>query len=323
MRWWGLYTQRRQGIPGGKTAIAAARGARCGVLHAARAQRRRRAEQRPGPGHRRHLERVRPRDRRHLRPAEHPAALDPDRGRARDLAAPGGGRARHHRGVRRHAPGRPRLTGGRRRRRRDHRRHPRDRRDPAPLHRRPRLGEPAAQVQERGIRLAAAGRRPRDQRHLLHRGGASGARPRLRRVGRRRAVHGAEAGHPAGRLGAAGRGRGCLVRRHPAVPRLRLPAAAHQGADQVPDRGLGRGEVPHGARRGVPRPAAASTAPRRPRLPPTPATTWASTRSATAASTWAPPRPSGGSPGRNWPGSPIWPRSTAAGGSGSRRIRSS
>ena len=50
------------------------------------------------------------------------------------------------------------------------------------------------------------------------------------------------------RAGARGLGGG---RRR--LPRLRLPAAAAPGQDQVPDRRLGRGEVPRGHGEGVPR----------------------------------------------------------------------
>ena len=50
-------------------------------------------------------QRLRPRHRRHHRPAEHPAALDPGRGHAGDLARARGGRPVDHRGVRRHARG--------------------------------------------------------------------------------------------------------------------------------------------------------------------------------------------------------------------------
>ena len=50
---------------------------------------------------RRDLHRVRPRHRGHLRPAERPVPLDPDRGHAGDLAATGQRRAADHRGVRR------------------------------------------------------------------------------------------------------------------------------------------------------------------------------------------------------------------------------
>ena len=82
-----------------------------------------------------------------------------------DLAAARGGRPHHHRGVRRHPAGDPRLPGRRRRGRRDHRRHAGDRGDRAPVRRRPGAVQPAAQVQDRDLRLAAPGRRPRGQRH--------------------------------------------------------------------------------------------------------------------------------------------------------------
>ena len=61
--------------------------ARRRVLHAAGPHRRRPAHHRAAAGHRRDLARVRPRHRRHHRPAEHPAALDPHRGRPRDLGS--------------------------------------------------------------------------------------------------------------------------------------------------------------------------------------------------------------------------------------------
>ncbi len=65
-----------------------------------------------------------PGHRRHHRPAEHPAPLDPGRGHAGDLAAARGGRPADHRGVRRLPPGGARQPGRRRRRRRGARRHP-------------------------------------------------------------------------------------------------------------------------------------------------------------------------------------------------------
>ena len=58
-------------------------------------------------------------------------------------------RADQHRGLRRLAAAVPRLPRRRRRRRRDHRRHPGARGDQAPLHRRPGVLQPAAQVQDR------------------------------------------------------------------------------------------------------------------------------------------------------------------------------
>ena len=92
-RWWGLYTQRKPGIDGGRTATLSAGRARRRVLHAARSHRRRPADHRAAARHRRHLERVRPRHRRPHRPPEHPAALDRGRGDARDLAPARGRRA--------------------------------------------------------------------------------------------------------------------------------------------------------------------------------------------------------------------------------------
>ena len=118
LRWWGLYTQRGPGIDGGQDGDAGARGARGRVLHAAGPHRRRAADHRQLRTIAEPLDRVRPRHRRRHRPAEHPAALDPDRGRARDLGAARGGRAVDHRGVRRHPAHHPRLPAGRGRRRR-------------------------------------------------------------------------------------------------------------------------------------------------------------------------------------------------------------
>ena len=80
---------------------AGAARARGRVLHAPRPGRRRPARPRPAARDRGHLHRVRPGHRRHHRPAEHPAALDPGRGHAGDLAAARGGRPADHRGVRR------------------------------------------------------------------------------------------------------------------------------------------------------------------------------------------------------------------------------
>ena len=87
MRWWGLYTQRKPGIDGGKTAILEPEElddeyfmlrVRIDGGRLTTAQLR---------VDRRDLAGVRPRHRRHHRPAEHPAPLDPHRGRARDLAS--------------------------------------------------------------------------------------------------------------------------------------------------------------------------------------------------------------------------------------------
>ena len=101
-RWMGLYTQRQQGIPGGQTATLEPEELEAPILHDAGAHRRRCAHQRAAARRRRHLDRVRPRRRRRQRPAERPAALDPHRGRAGDLAP-----ARGRRAV---APPRPAAT---------------------------------------------------------------------------------------------------------------------------------------------------------------------------------------------------------------------
>ena len=207
---------------------------------------------RAAAGDRPDLGRLRPGHRRRHRPAERAAALDPDRGRAGDLAPARGGRAAHHRGLRRLPAGDPRLAGGRHRRRRDHRPdpgHPGHRR---PLHRRPAVLEPAAQVQDGDHRPSAARRGAGGQRHRLRRRRAPRARARLRPLGRRRPVDQPDAGRTAGRLGARGGGRRGLGRGDRPVPGLRLPAAADPGADQVPGRRLGSGEVPRGAGDRVP-----------------------------------------------------------------------
>ena len=126
---WGLYTQRKPGIDGGRTATLDAARARGRVLHAARPHRRRAAHDRAAARHRGHLDRVRPRHGRPDRPPEHPAALDPRRGRPRDLAPPRGRGPADHRGVRRRPARHPGLARRRHRRRRAHRPDAADRRD--------------------------------------------------------------------------------------------------------------------------------------------------------------------------------------------------
>ena len=80
---------------------------------------------------------------------------------------------------------------------------PGDRGDPAPLHRLAGVLQPAAQVQDRDQRVAAAGRRARGQRHRVRRRRPPGARAGLRPLGRRRPVDQPDAGAAARRLGAA------------------------------------------------------------------------------------------------------------------------
>ena len=232
---------------------AGARGARRPLLHAPRPARRRGADHRAAARPRRDQPDLRARHRGRHGPAEHPVPLDRDREHAGDLAAPGEPRDDHDGGVRRHAPGDPRLARRRHRRGRRDRPAPGDRRDPRALHRRQGVLQPAAQVQDGD--LLAAGRRARGQRHLLRRRRAPRARPGLRPVGRRRALDEPEDRAAPGRLGAARRGPGRLGGRRLDLPGLRLPPAAAPRADQVPGRRLGRREVPAGAGGRVPAPA--------------------------------------------------------------------
>ena len=80
---------------------------------------------------------------------------------------------------------------------------------------------------------------------------------RLRPLGRRRAVHQPDVRPAAGRVRPAGRGRRGVGRRHAAVPRLRLPALAQPRPAEVPDRRLGAEKFREVLREGVPRPRAA------------------------------------------------------------------
>ncbi len=179
-----------------------ARAARAGrrVLHAPGPDRRRRADHRAAAGDRPDLGRVRPRHRRRHRPAERPAALDPGRGRAGDLAPARGRRAVHHRGLRRLPAGHPRLAGRRHRRGRDHRPDPGDPRPSPTATSATRVRQPAAQVQDRDHRPPVPGRRAGDERHRLRRRRAPRARARLRPLGRRRAVDQPDVRPTAGRL---------------------------------------------------------------------------------------------------------------------------
>ena len=100
MRWWGLYTQRKPGIDGGKTATLEPEELEDEYFMMRVRSRRRPADARAAAHRRDDLHRVRARHGRHLRPAEHPAALDPHRGRAGDLAPPRVGRPVDRRGLR-------------------------------------------------------------------------------------------------------------------------------------------------------------------------------------------------------------------------------
>ena len=173
-----------------------------------------------------HRDRVRPRRRRRHRPAERPAALDPDRGRAGDLAAARGGRPGHHRGLRRHPARHPRLPAGRRRRGRGaRRRRRRCERVRRALHRRPGVLQPAAQVQDVDLRLRAHCTQPRDQRRRVRRRASA-------RTASPASTSGSAAACPPTRCSASGSarsssrpGRRGLGRGHRALPRLRLPPA--------------------------------------------------------------------------------------------------
>ena len=231
-------------------------GARRRVLHDAGAHRRRAAHHRAAARHRRGQHDVRPRHRRRHRPAERAVPLDPHRGRPGDLGEAGGRRAGHHGGLRRLPADHPGLPRRRRRGRRDHRRHAGAGGDQAPLHRRPGVRQPAAQVQDRDHRPPRLGRLPRGQRRVVRRHHAPRARTRLRPLGRRRAVHEPDAGPEARRLDPARRGRRRVGGRDLGVPGLRLPPAALARPPQVPGGGLGRGAVPRGPRDQVPRPPA-------------------------------------------------------------------
>ena len=323
-RWWGLYTQRKPGIDGGKTATLEPH-----ELEDEYFMLRVRIDGGPLTTEQlrvigEHLQRVRPRHRRHHRPAEHPAALDPGRGRAGDLAPPRGRRARHHRGLRRRAARRssaPRSPAS-----------PRDEIiDPTPaigeitatLHRRPGARQPAAQVQDRDHRPPEPGRRARDQRHRASSasctpssapattcGSAAACRP-----ARASPSASAPSSPPSGppRCGSAW----SQIFRDYGYRRLRNKARLKfLLAD------WGAGEVPRGARERVPgygaarRPAGARPPTRR-------ATTSACTSRTTAATTSASTPSSAASPAPSCRRSPTWSRRTARTGCAPPRTRSS
>ena len=256
-RWFGLYTQRREGIPGGATATLEPEELeaeyfmlRVRIDGGALTSDQLRVD-------RRDLVHVRPRCCGHHRPAEHPAALDPGRGRARDLDEARGGRPVHDRGMWRHSA---RDAGLPARRRRD-RLAPRCRRGPQrdgrEVRRRPGVLQSAAQVQDVHLRLRAALHQPRDQRRVVRRCDRPGRHTRLRPVGGRRAVDEPDVRQAARCLRPPGRGQRGVGRRHRDLPRLRLPALAQPRPTEVPDGRLGPGKVPRGSRDRVPRPGPA------------------------------------------------------------------
>ena len=186
--------------------LGGARGARGRVLHDADPHRRRPADERAAARDRVGERAVRTRRRRRHRPAERAAALDPHRGRAGDLRTARSGRAHDAGGVRRHAARDPRLPARRRHGRRGagrHARHPRRRRA---VPGRPRVLEPAAQVQDVDQRLPRALHEPRDQRHLVRGRRSPDARARIRPAGRRRPVDEPDVRPTARRVRRAGSG---------------------------------------------------------------------------------------------------------------------
>ena len=171
-RWWGLYTQRKPGHRRRQDRASWSRRSSttstscCGSASTAASstteQLRAIAEI---------STRVRPGHRRHHRPAEHPAALDPHRGRARRS---GSGSRRSACPPPRPAATRPRVVlgspGRRHRRRRDHRRHA----GASTEIKRRYIGDPEFSNLPRKFKTAISGyplpgRRPRDQRHLVRR----------------------------------------------------------------------------------------------------------------------------------------------------------
>ena len=87
MRWWGLYTQRKQGVPGERTGSAEPEELEDEFFMMRIRIDGGRDDRRAAPRDRVGERAVRPRRRRRHRPPERAAALDPHRGRARDLGA--------------------------------------------------------------------------------------------------------------------------------------------------------------------------------------------------------------------------------------------
>ena len=204
------------------------------------------------------------------------------------------GRALVHAGLRRRVAKRGRLPARGRRRARAHRLAAADRGARAHVRRRPPLLEPPAQVQGLGVGVPAPLRAARDQRHRARRG-REGRRGRLRRLGRRRARRVGPHGPAARRLRPARGGGRRLPGDHRDLPRRGQALQAHACAHQVPGRRVGRGAA---ARRGGGSGSAARCRRRSSRPIPSirTATTWASTRRCSRASTtWARPRSGDGS----------------------------
>ena len=259
---------------------------------------------RPRPRH--HRRRLRPRHRRRHRPREHPVPLDPDRGRARDLASGSsdaglstleacGDSPRPFLGSPVAGVAADEIIDGtsaleeiQRRDARQPGRTPTCRASSRP----PLTGHPSHDVSPETNDVVVRRHRP------------PRARPRLRPLGRRRAVHQPDARPEGRRLDPARRGRRRLGGRGLDLPRLRLPPAALAGPAEVPGRRLGH-------RRSSARCSRTSTSAARwsPASPPPrrsgTATTSACTRSRTAGCTSGSPRPSAGSPAPCWSSSPT------------------
>ena len=265
MRWMGLYTQRAQGIPGGKTALLEPEELEDsyfmlrvridgGQLSSDAAARDRRDQHR-----------VRPRRRRRHRPAERAVALDPHRGRARRSG--GGSRPSGCRPRRPAATPRASCSAAR-----------------WPASSRTRSSTPASVLAETVAQYVGNpefSNLPRKWKTSMSGCVDHCTEPEIDDVSFVGVVHAdGEAGYDlwvggglstnpkfAQRLGVFVRARpghrrlgGVTVD----LPRLRLPPAAQPRADQVPDGRLGPGEVPPGAAGRVPRTRRCPTARRPP-----------------------------------------------------------
>ena len=198
--------------------------------------------------------RVRPRHRRHHRPPEHPAPLDPRRGRARDLAPPRGRRPADHRGLRRHPARHPRLPGRRHRGRRAHR--------PDAGHRRDHSTASSATPSSPTCRASSSRPSPATRattsctRSTTSPSSASSTPSSASATTCGSAAASRRAPRLAERLGVFVAPEQVAEVWHGVIrdlPRLRLPPAAQQGAPEVPARRVGPREVPPGAPGRVPR----------------------------------------------------------------------
>ena len=182
--------------------------------------------------------------------------------------------------------------------------------DRRPLRRRPRVLQPAAQVQVADLRLPAplhvaheindvsfVGVVTRSTARASTSGSAAGCRPT-----RCSASGWARSSRPTGRRGVGGRHRG--------LPRLRLPPAPQPRPAEVPARRLGHGAVPPGAGERVPgRALPDGPAPDRPRRRPRPRRRDRQVDGRLASASRRPGRPH--HPARSSPGSPTSPTRTA------------